>query len=469
MTGAWSVSRRLTLWFAVTTSLLVGLAAGAGTWAVFLAVERELSALVFEELEEMRLRFTLGGGTRDDFRTIASDLQSQHPANPLSWTVCDGATGSEWLRLGNGPDPAFSATRGITREGHLRAGWTSLSDELHLGVAVDGSTQLRLAARFRTIATVLVLASAIAASLIGRLLGRRFAGQLQRVATDIRTVPALGSDVVVDADLPEEIGEIVRALRHMLENIQNEIEQSRLLTAGLAHELRSPIQNVLGAAEVALLRTRSEEAYREVLQRVIRELRELGRVVDNLVTLSASDDFRRQRIVEHFDLGLEARLRLEREQTLARDKGVDLELEAAAPLECRGDREAILLALRNLVTNAIDWTEPDGRVRVQLAALDGRVRILVDDAGPGVPAEERDRIFEPFYRGPRVNGRRIGYGLGLALARSAVESHGGTIAVEDSPLGGARFRIDLPGRGSTDSARELPLERDAPPAAYQRW
>ena len=106
-------------------------------------------------------------------------------------------------------------------------------------------------------------------------------------------------------------------------------------------------------------------------------------------------------------------------------------------------REAVLRGVRNVVANALDWAPPAGRVRVSIRGDSDGIHVVVDDSGPGVPLEERARIFDPFVRGRIRQGRRIGYGLGLAIARSAVEAHGGTISVTESPLGGARFTMTL--------------------------
>jgi signal transduction histidine kinase len=119
----------------------------------------------------------------------------------------------------------------------------------------------------------------------------------------------------------------------------------------------------------------------------------------------------------------------------------------------RGDRETLVLALRNLLANAIDWSPEGGRVEVRLNAVDGHCAIEVDDQGPGVPVEEHERIFQPFERGSRRAKGRIGYGLGLALVRTVAEMHDGTVEVTRSALGGARFRLSFPLR--FDPAEEV--------------
>ena len=236
---------------------------------------------------------------------------------------------------------------------------------------------------------------------------------------------------------------MVEALQHALANIRGEMDRARLMTTGLAHELGSPLQNLIGETEVALLSERTPEEYKNVLRSHLEDLRDLGHAVGNLMTLcaletGASSD------VENFDLGRESELRLRREYAHAERRGVRLEVVHAGDLSLSGDREALLLAVGNIVANAIDWTPAGKEVSMSLSGSDGRVHVTVDDGGPGVSDDERSKIFQPFYSGAAACGKRLGYGLGLSIAKKAVEAQGGSLEVARSPQGGARFALHLP-------------------------
>jgi two-component system heavy metal sensor histidine kinase CusS len=235
----------------------------------------------------------------------------------------------------------------------------------------------------------------------------------------------------------------------MLENLRREMAQAQIFTAGLAHELRSPVQNLVGTTEVALIAERSPAAYRDVLHSQLDELHELGNAIDNLISICSAGSARKSTAREAFDLGEEADIRLHRERALAERRGIAFDLRTSGDLRLSGDREAILRAVRNLVDNAIQWTEPGGRVDVALTGMPEEVRVLVDDTGPGVPHELRQRIFEPFFHRsaaarPGTGSKRIGYGLGLGMVRSALLNQGGDVEVDTSPGGGARFVALLP-------------------------
>jgi two-component system sensor histidine kinase MprB len=200
----------------------------------------------------------------------------------------------------------------------------------------------------------------------------------------------------------------------------------------------------VGETEVALLTRGRDVGYRRVLESNLEDLRDLADAIDNLVTICSRRRVEAGAAFEDFDLAEEARIRLERERAQAERHGIELALAAHGDLRMRGDREAILRGLRNLAANAIQWSPTGGRVDVALEGQPERILVTVDDAGPGVPEELRAQVFAPFFRGPAINGQRIGYGLGLAIVRSAVDVHGGSVWIGSSPRGGARFRVELP-------------------------
>src|SRR6185436_9780521 len=230
--------------------------------------------------------------------------------------------------------------------------------------------------RFAVAALGFVLLATGVATLAGHLVARRVSRLLADVAECARTEDAVDRWPSPGA-APQEIQAVVSALQDTLRRIREESENAHLLISGLAHELRSPLQNLIGETQVALLREREAGEYRRVLESQLEDLGQFSRVVDNLVTLSSLEEARRRRTVEHFDLAEEARLRLDREQRLAKRKGIDLDLQAEGPLRVAGDRESLLLALRNVVTNAIGWSPPGKSVLVRMSPCAEGLEIVV--------------------------------------------------------------------------------------------
>jgi signal transduction histidine kinase len=446
----WLLRRRITFAFGLTTlllSLLLSLPFGA---LVLRSIAGEIDAIAREELEETRVHFAEQSPGPEEFAWIAADLSEDHPENPLAWRVwrADGTLFGDFgvpELLVHAPERAPTVATLQRPERALRVAGVELAGALSAVIVLDGTAQARRFRGFLGTALAFVLLATAAATLAGQLVGRRVSGLLAEVAANARTESA-PETWAAPADSPEEIREVVRALQDTLRRIREESRNAHLLISGTAHELRSPLQNLLGETQVALLREREAGEYRRVLESHLEELGELSRMVDNLVTLAGLDEAQKRPTLEHFDLAAEARLRLSREQAFAARRGVELCVASQGELWIDGDRETLLLALRNVVTNAIEWSPSGKAVELRMGVAGDALEIAVDDAGPGVPPEERENIFRPFHRSAAARGRRVGFGLGLALTRSAVSAQGGTIEVVDSPLGGARFRIRLPVR-----------------------
>lgn len=455
MTGrSWSLRRRITASFGATSFVLVATFTALHLRLVLRGANRELDELAQEEVEETQGRFQavagdVGGGEAAalaGMEALTALMQRQARDRPQAWRLWRGSDRKMLGEYGSAELLALAPTTPEDRR--LAAGlrWrvAPLTDVYTIGLVMDGRERF---AELRTEALEvagLALGSTLIALLAGALVGRRIARDLERVAREVSL--EAGGELAPDGDAPLEIVGVVSALRATLARVRAEIENGRLITSGMAHELRSPLQNLMGEAQVALLRERTNAEYRAVLESQLEELNELSRVVDNLVTLSSVESGRRPVTIELFDLAAELRLRLTREFRLAERRGVELLLEGDVPLLLEGDREALLLAVRNVVTNAIEWTPRGREVALGLGTVGDQLEIVIDDAGPGVPLEERELIFRPFHRGQAAVGRRVGFGIGLALTHRAITDHGGTIEVGESELGGSRFRLRLPRR-----------------------
>lgn len=457
MKRSWSLAGRLTRLVAVTTTGIVVTVIAVSVALLRGSVERELRALLVEEFAELDAVLAPDAEPGEFVRT-ADRLDRMHPANPLAWRAWnpDGSPFGEH-------DPHGLLERVALDAGHLdthaqathavedlRWRIDMLASGLTVAIVADGEAQLAAIGKFGSLALALALGATVVVVGIGSALCLRSARGLSRIAENLRSLEAVDARGPLEVeDAPNEIRAVAEALGQMLRNLRRDRDEARLLTAGLAHELRSPLQNLLGEAEVALLRERTPAEYQRTLQSQLEELDDLRRVVDNLVVLSSPREPTSGEL-EAFDLAEEIELRSQRERKVAARGRVDLSIETRGDVVLEGDREVLLLAVSNLMANAIRYTPPGGRVHILVDGTTDDVVVTVDDAGPGVAPEDRERIFDTFFQGQRQGPGRIGYGLGLALARRAVEIHHGRIEVGDGPQGGARFRIVVPrgGRGA---------------------
>jgi signal transduction histidine kinase len=210
----------------------------------------------------------------------------------------------------------------------------------------------------------------------------------------------------------------------------------RTFLADASHELRTPVAALQATAE-RLLRDQPARPARDAIEaQLARDSGRLGHLIDDLLNL-ARLDARERPHREPVDLANLASAAVAATRTT--DPAARVELVTAGPVPATGDSDALLRAVRNLLDNALAVADT---VVVEVTQTANGITMSVTDNGPGVPADQRERIFEPFVRLPR--SPRGGTGLGLAIVRRTIESHGGTITCVPSPTGGAQFTLRLP-------------------------
>ncbi len=281
-------------------------------------------------------------------------------------------------------------------------------------------------------------AALLAALLAGYLVAARTAAPLRRIASTAATVDAgdLTPRLRPEAATPE-LRTVVEAFNHMLDRLDLAFSRQRRFVSDASHELRTPLTAIRGQLEVlARKKTPSAADVRRVEALAMTEIRRVERLVDDLLTLA------------HLDEGTEPLLREVEVAPFLRglaEAGLEgTEIGELAEGTARIDPDLIAQVVRNLLSNAHRHAGPDGRVVLSARAERDRLVVAVDDDGPGVPEERREQIFERFHRNQPARDRSSGgSGLGLGIARSIVDLHGGRIWIEDSPLGGARATFTL--------------------------
>lgn len=242
----------------------------------------------------------------------------------------------------------------------------------------------------------------------------------------------------------DELDHLAGTLNAMLARLEEDFAQVQRFTADAAHELRTPLTSLKGGIEVALRAERSADEYRRVLRSSLEEVERLIRLAEDLLLLSRFSPSGpppsgrvalEPLVIDVLDVGAK----------LAEGKGVAIRLEAATPATVLGDALALRRALLNLAENAVKYTPSGGKVELSLFRTDGRAEIAVRDTGLGIDSADAERVFQPFVRLDVARSRDTGgAGLGLAIARSIVVAHGGTLELESASGAGSTFRIRLP-------------------------
>jgi two-component system OmpR family sensor kinase len=413
-----------------------------------------------------------GGQAPDDGESVSVQAQENRLARRLL-TVRDGFS---TLDL---PDVGY--LRVLERRVRLSGAGAHAAQLVTVGVGEPLGSVARAqhgVARAFILAGFLALAGALLASL---LLGSRFSRPLRRMAAVAAQVDA--------GDLHPRIHDVERegrevqvladAFNHMLDRLTDAFAGQRAFVADASHELRTPLTVIRGQLEVlAAQRNPSGEEVRRVERLAQAEIARIARLVDDLLLLVKAEQGQFLRL-EPIDLRgfigelwdgstlAETGMRAESECLPASVAARCFELGEVPAGTLTADPDRLAQALRNLIGNAIEHTgDEHGLVRLHAERLAGaRLRLVVEDDGPGIPPAQRERVFERFHRTDAARDRASGgAGLGLAIVRAIAEAHGGRVSASASAAGGARIELELP-RFASAPGRRWPDGRAPMPSA----
>jgi len=282
------------------------------------------------------------------------------------------------------------------------------------------------------------------ALLINRTLTHATTERLDAViaSTQRMTAERLNERLPVGKD-DDALDQMSAALNDVLDRIESGVAAQRQFAADASHELRTPLAVISTQLEVARRKQREPAHWERVADEVLAELKRTNQLVDKLLQLARSGDAGLHHAPT--DLRALAAAAVDRATALASARAVSVELAPGSTIDSELDADAIAIVIDNLLRNAIDHSPKGERIVVRVEA---GPKLVVEDRGPGVPADQRERIFQPFARGSQKQTDRAvgtGVGLGLAIAKRIVAGHRGAISVEDREGGGARFVVTLPG------------------------
>ena len=318
-------------------------------------------------------------------------------------------------------------------------GWIARSPLRRLSTAADQSFE-REQLRASWIIAAFALALAALAALV---LARIFLQPLKRVAAATNRLAAGDYATRVAVTSRDELGRLAEDFNRLAEALARNEELRRRFMADVSHELRTPIAVLRAGFEA--IEDGVRPLTRESLASLQGEVAALGKLVEDLYQLALSDVGALSYRKEPVDVTDVLEQAVEPFAGRFSERRLSIEKQSPAGLKVMADADRLAQAFRNLLENSARYTDAGGRVRISARRANGRVAVDFEDSSPGVPADALPRLFERFYRvegsRSRANG---GAGLGLAIVRSVVEAHGGTLEAGASPLGGLRVSLSLP-------------------------
>jgi len=271
--------------------------------------------------------------------------------------------------------------------------------------------------------------------------------QMARSAQDI-TAEKLHARLPND-DADDELGQLARVFNNTLSRLEQAFEQLRRFTSDASHELRTPLAMIRSVGEVGLQKDGTHAEYRDIIGSMLEEVNRLTSLIDNLLTISRADSGHIQlhrTVVPVMALVREATVLFE---VLMEEKSLRIMLEGDEHAQVEGDELFLRQALVNILHNAVKYSAVGETISVRVQnAASGQITVEIEDKGPGIPLEDQPKVFDRFYRVDKARWRESGgAGLGLSIAKWAVEAHGGTITLNSGSNGGCTFRIILPSFG----------------------
>jgi len=312
-----------------------------------------------------------------------------------------------------------------------------------VAIAVDISHHREFMTAFRKTLWMSIAFGILLTGLLGWFAARRGLAPVRNIAQVAKGISAtrLG-DRLPQESVPAELVDLATSFNDMLERLEDSFRRLSDFSSDLAHELRTPVSNLMTQTQVALSRSRSAEEYREVLYSNLEEYDRLARMIADMLFLAKADHGLIVPNRENIDLATEVDELIGFYEALADAEGVRISRIGIGSIS--GDRLMIRRAISNLLSNAIRHTARAGAIKVEIRDLgnDG-IRIAVENPGEAIPWEHLPRLFDRFYRVDSCRQRiGEGAGLGLAITKSIVEAHGGTISVsaQDDTV---RFEISM--------------------------
>ncbi|MGO8757291.1 MAG: heavy metal sensor histidine kinase [Terracidiphilus sp.] len=325
---------------------------------------------------------------------------------------------------------AFRVASAAAPVGRLNAGNDTIQ------IAIDISQEEALLARYRLWFWAILLATSVLFPVVGYRIARQGIRPVEEIAATARRITSTNLRERIRAEgYPLELASLAGTFNEMLDRLDESFELVSRFSADIAHDLRTPVNNIRGEAEVALARARTVDEYRGVLESSLEEAVRLSELIGDLLFLARAESPLKH--VERQKADVCELLGTVREyyEASASEGGIALVTAASAePITAELDRALMLRAVSNVVSNAIAHTPPGGTVKLAAAADGEAIRIDVSDTGTGIPADALPRVFDRFFRvDPSRSKASGGTGLGLAIVQSIMTLHGGSAEIASEP------------------------------------
>jgi two-component system heavy metal sensor histidine kinase CusS len=452
-----SIAAELVTLFTLAAALLLSCALGVFYWLVVQHAFAEDNAVLADKIRAFRAELQEANG----LKAIDQDLRSRRPGEAaIYWVrildpdarVVTETPGMDRLLPAN-VFPALQRSASVTRPPKKHqvgarlfalAAMAANNDgqSYSIQVAQDRSGDEQFQRKFGALLVLTLALGTFASTAIAITVTRRGLRPVREMTRSLaRITPTHLNERLASVQWPREIQPLAVTFDEMLDRLESSFTRLSQFSADLAHELRTPIGNMLGEAQVALTRARTAEEYREVIESSVSECERLSGVVDNLLFLARAEAADRQIQPLLFD----GRTAIEKiaayYQTIAEDRHVTVSCSGEGQIFA--DPALFSRALNNLVENALRFTPDGGTIRISADVSAAQAKVLVSDTGSGIASEHLPHVFDRFYRADSARSS-AGAGLGLSLVKSIVDLHGGSATIDSEVGRGTTVVLSFP-------------------------
>jgi two-component system heavy metal sensor histidine kinase CusS len=454
-----SIASQLVIFFTLATALLLSCGFGVFYWVVARHALNEDNAVLIDKLTALRADMKKASGRN----LLDNELRGTQPGEHVVYWVrildssgrnVTETPGMEQLLPATIFPAASSATDAthVTKEYRVGSRLFSLVAATDRGngqnytiqLAQDRSSDEQFTREFGALVAIVLACGILAAAFIAFTVTKRGLRPLSEMTHSLERVgPTHLDERVAPAGWPRELQPFASAFDKMLDRLEDSFTRLSQFSADLAHELRTPIANILGGAQVALSRARSSDEYREVVESTAAECDKLSGIVDNLLFVARADAARDRIHRTSFDGYAAVEKIAVYYRAIAEDRNISI--RCAGNGEVYADSTLFARALGNLLDNALRHTPDGGKIDVSVTQHGEASEIAVSDTGCGIAAEHLPRVLDRFYRADssRTSG---GAGLGLALVKSITDLHGGSAVVQSQVGHGTTVVLTFPNK-----------------------
>jgi two-component system, OmpR family, heavy metal sensor histidine kinase CusS len=366
---------------------------------------------------------------------MTEHLDLQHFPNPAQ-----SSPGHAVAMMGKDGRP-FRVTSALVAVGSPPTGNATIQ------IAIDVSQKEALLTRYRHWFVVILLGSMMIFPLVGYQIARQGIHPVEEIATTARHISSTNLHERIHPEgYPAELASLAGTFNQMLDRLEESFDRISRFTADIAHDLRTPVNNIRGEAEVALARARTVDEYRDVLGSCLEEVVRLSNLISDLLFLARAENPLSHLHWARVDVCELLGSVCDYYEGAAAEGGISLTTaNGHGPVMAEMDRTLMQRAVGNLVANAVAHTPPGGSVVVEAGSAGGSVRIAVVDSGAGIPPEALPRVFDRFYRvDPSRSQASGGTGLGLSIVQSIMALHGGNAEIASQLGHGTQVTLNLP-------------------------